>query len=123
MLHGCLSCKAFWPTCAEQLRPETRRKQLCSVVMHASGCLLDGSVETLSYAFLECPEVVPVVDWLLDIWDALSGQAPLRTARVLLADDQGAGLAGLWAVLLCAAGRGCGYQSWVLATWRVRCDR
>ena len=46
----------------------------------APGCLVAGSVETLSHVFLECPEVVPVIDWLLSTCEALISQAPQRTA-------------------------------------------
>ena len=66
--------------------------------------------------------MVPVVDWLLDTWRALSGQAPPRTARVLLTDDLegwpgrpvGVGAVRSWTRLRVAV---------LGAVWRVRFDR
>ena len=66
--------------------------------------------------------MVPVIDWLLDTCEALSGQAPPRTARVLLADDlegwpgrpMGVGAVRSWTRLRVAV---------LGVVWRVRCDR
>jgi hypothetical protein len=84
-------------------------------------CAAAGCVETLSHVFLDCPEVRPTVDWLLDTWFRLTGLVAPRTARFLLADDPDGG----WP--------GCGQDPWVLqqwtrlrvavlgAVWRARC--
>ena len=53
----------------------------------AAPCLTVGTVETLTHAFLECPEVVPVIDWMLTTRPQLAHSTPPRSARVLLADD------------------------------------
>ena len=50
----------------------------------ASGC---GCQETLSHAFMECDKVRGAIDWLLDLYEAISGRRPPRDPRVLLADD------------------------------------
>ena len=44
--------------------------------------------ETLSHAFLTCPAAAPVVDWALQLWEALTPGAaqPPRCASVLLLD-------------------------------------
>jgi hypothetical protein len=80
-------------------------------------------LETLTHAFLECPEVQPAVEWALATWERLAGPeaAVPRTAAFLLADDP-AGWAG-------AAVPGL-YSMWTRlrvallgAIWRVRCSR
>jgi hypothetical protein len=50
----------------------------------APGCSCQ---ETLSHAFLECDKVRGAVDWLLDLFETISGQRPPRDPRILLADD------------------------------------
>ena len=79
-------------------------------------------VETLTHAFLTCPAVVPVVDWLFDTWRSLTGMALPRRAELLLADDPsfgwppdaGAGALQMWTRLrVCTLG----------AVWQARCSR
>ena len=43
--------------------------------------------ETLSHAFVGCEKVTGAIDWLLDLFEAISGRRPPRDPRVLLADD------------------------------------
>lgn len=48
------------------------------------GC--DGELEGLLHLFMHCPRAAPVIDWLLDVWQAVAGERPPRCAAVLLAD-------------------------------------
>ena len=50
----------------------------------ASGC---GCQESLSHALMECSKVRGAIDWLLDLFEAITGQRPPRDPRVILADD------------------------------------
>ena len=114
LLHGCLGCRAF-------LR-HVRASPLPSACCPAPGCAAAGSVETLSHAFLDCPEVRPAIDWLLATWQCLAHVAVPRTAQVLLADDPGGWpdrpqdvpTYRLWTRLRVAV---------IGAIWRVRCAR
>jgi len=79
-------------------------------------------IETLTHAFLDCPEAAPAVDWLRETWRCLTGVPVPRTAQVLLADD----LRG-WALAPSDSGT---YRLWTRlrvatlgAIWRVRCAR
>ena len=121
LLHGCLGCNAFLAHVRSHqhgTRAEEGRTCLCT----APECLAAGSVEDLSHAFLLCPHVAPVIDWLLATWLHLSGVAAPRTARVLLADDpagwpdcpQDAWAYQLWTRLRVAT---------LGAIWQVRCAR
>lgn len=45
-------------------------------------------IETISHAFMDCPAARPTMDWLRDMWAAITGQpGPPMDARVLLLDD------------------------------------
>ena len=50
----------------------------------ASGC---GCQESLSHALMDCDKVRGAIDWLLDLFEAISGRRPPRDPRVILADD------------------------------------
>jgi hypothetical protein len=132
MLHGCLGCNAFLhyvrrcshrpladasPSSSPTSPPTPDPSSLCT----ADGCLPTGTIETLTHAFLECPEVQPVIGWMLATWTALGGPPVPRTAAFLLADDP-TGWAG--------ADDDDTYRMWTrlrVATlgsiWTVRCDR
>src|SRR4029079_16390480 len=77
---------------------------------------------SLTHAFLDCPEVAPVVDWLRETWHRLTGVPVPRTAQVMLADD----VRG-WPL---APSDADAYRMWTRlrvatlgAIWRVRCAR
>ena len=123
LLHGCLGCKAFLSHARGHHRlrandPEAARMSLCC---DAPQCSLAGTEETLTHAFLNCPEVAPVIDWLLATFQQLANSVVPRTARVLLADDP-EGWPGrphaktyrYWTRLRVAT---------LGAIWRVRCAR
>jgi hypothetical protein len=95
VMHGQLYCGAFWA----RIRPGSPYLQACC---KASVCV--AQLETLSHMFMGCPCVSPACDWLLDVWQALSGVRPPRDARVILGDDDrvwapDAPLGPVWQVL------------------------
>ena len=113
MLHGQLGCAAFLHHVRRSGAP----------YCEAPGCVQQHQLETLTHAFLECPDVAPVVDWLLATWEQLAGpQAAVpRTAAFLLADDPAGwgaaatpGLYRMWTRLRVAT---------LGAIWDVRCHR
>ena len=53
-------------------------------VCEAPGCRCQ---ETLSHAFMDCPKVRGAVDWLLGLFERLTGRRPPRDPRVILVDD------------------------------------
>lgn len=123
MLHGCLGCNAFLAHVRSKARAQGLAPSQDAALCQAA-CCLSGTrpLETLTHAFLDCPEAAPVVDWLRESWFRLSGVVVPRTARVLLADDPG-GWPG-------APRYAKEYQLWTrlrVATlgsiWRVRCAR
>jgi hypothetical protein len=60
----------------------------CSPFCCAPACTGRSRFETLSHAFLDCPDTAPAMDWLCGAWAALTGKArPPLSAAVLLADD------------------------------------
>jgi hypothetical protein len=88
----------------------------------ATGCFQAGVIETLSHAFLDCPEVTPVIDWMLDTWHHLAGFAIPRQSSLLLADDP-----TLWPQQPLHAPT---FRLWTFfrvttigAIWQVRCSR
>ena len=71
-------------------------------------CTHDGCTactETLTHLFLECPAVMPVITWLCDTWEAISGERPPANAAVILGDNHSGWSPGgqreraLWTVL------------------------
>ena len=50
----------------------------------APGCSCQ---ESLSHALMDCEKVRGAIDWLLDLFEAISGRRPPRDPRVILADD------------------------------------
>ena len=122
LLHGALGCNAFLEHVRRKIAPHGQpRPPLASCCM-APACAAAGIVETLSHAFLACPEVVPVLDWMLETWVQLGQPAAPRTWRVLLADDLAAwpgqptdpGALRMWTRLRVTT---------LGAIWRVRCSR
>jgi hypothetical protein len=122
ILHGSLGCKAFLAHVRRQASPHQPAPERSSVACDAPGCAGAGVLETLTHAFLTCPEVVPVIDWLTATWEALAQCRVPRSSRVLLADDLEAwparpgapGAVRLWTRLRVAV---------LGAIWRVRCSR
>ena len=53
-------------------------------VCEAPGC---NCQETLSHAFMDCSKVGGAVDWLLGLFERLTGRRPPRDPRVVLVDD------------------------------------
>ncbi len=45
--------------------------------------------ETYTHLFLDCPSYRPVVEWLLDVFEALTGHRPPADPRVIIADELG----------------------------------
>lgn len=60
-------------------------KPLSEGVCQARGCTHQ---ETLTHAFMDCQRVRGVVQWLLDLHEAITGKRPPWDPRVILADDQ-----------------------------------
>ena len=124
VLHGCLGCKAFLHHVHRRAddRPNAPPAPQEVLACDAPGCFAAGTLETITHAFLDCPEVAPVIDWLLATWAQLSGSAVPRCPRVLLADDLDAwpghpadpATLRLWTRLRVAV---------LGAVWRVRCAR
>ena len=81
VLHGQLGCNAF----LHHVNPSLFASKCCAT----PACCQQRCVETLTHAFLECPEVRPAVEWLQQTWEQLAGEryaVPL-TPAFLLADD------------------------------------
>jgi hypothetical protein len=119
ILHCTLGCNAFLAS-SRPLGERSAEAALCG----APECTAAGQAETLTHAFLDCPEVRPAIDWLLDTWHSLTGRTVPRTARVLLADDQDGWPEGDRPPSADA------YQLWTRlrvallgAIWQVRCAR
>jgi Reverse transcriptase (RNA-dependent DNA polymerase)/Ring finger domain len=119
ILHCTLGCNAF----LADGRPHIEGAA-AAAVCEAPECAAHGSVESLTHAFLDCPQAQPAITWMLDTWRALTGQSPPRTARVLLADDPDG-----WPEEERPANKQT-YQLWTRlrvamlgAIWRVRCSR
>ena len=81
ILHGALLVNAFHAHVHGDHLP------LHAAYCSHPDCHAAAAVETLTHAFMDCPQVAPAIDWLLDLWAAISGSRPPRAARVLLADD------------------------------------
>ena len=112
MLHARLGCNAFLYHVRKSGSP------LCS---HPA-CAAAGDVETLTHAFLLCPAVRPVIDWMLGTWHRLAGVKLPRAPELILADDPSHG----WPV---GAGRPA-FRLWTRlrgatlgAIWQARCSR
>lgn len=81
ILHGKLGVHAF-------MRHAHKHTPAASGLCRAPQCSQAGSLETLSHAFLDCPESAPAVDWLCRAWASLTGgPPPPLSAAVLLGDD------------------------------------
>jgi hypothetical protein len=119
LLHGTLGCRAF-------LAHVRRRHHMVGapdMCCQAASCLAVGRSETLTHALLDCPEVSPVIDWMLAAWGQLARfHPPPRSARVLLADDleewpevpQDKEVIKMWTLLRVTT---------LGSIWRVRCAR
>ena len=122
LLHGTLGCQAFLEHVRCKVAPPGQRRPVVASCCAAPACLATGEAETLTHAFLTCPEVQPAVDWMLATWAALGQPAAPRCWRVLLADDLAAwpekptdaGALRMWTRLRVTT---------LGAIWRVRCSR
>jgi hypothetical protein len=86
ILHGQLGCNAFLHYVQRSVGGVISAP--CSNLCRSPACSAAGRVETLTHAFLDCPESAAAADWLCAAWAALTGKGPPpRTATVLLADD------------------------------------
>ena len=45
-------------------------------------CHATSTLETLTHALMECPAIAPAVDWLLEVWKALTNGMHVRSARM-----------------------------------------
>ena len=116
ILHACLGCNAF--LCyARGGRGASATSPLCT----APACTGRHAVETLTHAFIDCPEAAPAMRWLCDTWRELSGAEPPCTPQVLLCDDPRAWPSApdrpalqLWTRLRVAL---------LGSVWRLRCAR
>jgi hypothetical protein len=96
VLHGQLYCGAFWA----RIRESATLNEACCA---RPTCVKQ--LDTLSHMFVECPSIVPALEWLLDVWLAVSGNRPPKDARVVVADDhrvwqpQSQALRHVWTVL------------------------
>ena len=116
ILHACLGCNAFL-SYARGGRHASSTSPYCS----ALACAGRNAVETLTHAFIDCPEVAPVTRWLCDTWRELAGVEPPCSPDVLLCDDprawpgpHDAKALQLWTRLRVAT---------VGSIWRLRCAR
>jgi hypothetical protein len=119
LLHGTLGCRAF----LAHVRHRHDIGGALDMCCQAASCLAVGRTETLTHVFLDCPEVSPVIDWMLAAWGLLAhSPPPPRTARVLLADDmegwpdvpQDTAVIRMWTLLRVTT---------LGSIWRVRCAR
>jgi len=99
--HGVLGCNAFlWHIRRKTANTRTSQLQqvqhtLTNPYCEVPSCRLTGKHEDLTHAFLECPEVTPVIDWLLDTWKKLLSPFPdlvqwaivPRSKTIIIADD------------------------------------
>jgi hypothetical protein len=83
IMHGVLGCNAF--ICHK--RPDMPRASAMCPHASCEGVAGEAAIETLTHAFMDCPTVRPAVTWLLDVWQAVSGERPPRSAAVIIADD------------------------------------
>ena len=122
LAHGQLGCNAFLHYVQRKVPAITSP---CSNLCGSPACAELGRIETLTHAFMECPDMAPAIDWLCQAWAALTGQAaPPRSAAVLLGDDLRAWtvdspaeeprLLALWTRLRVAA---------IGSIWQARCAR
>lgn len=95
MMHGCLGVNAYLLHVRRKIDGyRATTSHLCS----SPACTLAGRSENLTHAFMECPEVAPVIDWLLGTWERLTADSAQwstwshvpRSARAILADDPAA---------------------------------
>lgn len=109
IMHGNLMVNAF------RMRLDPMLPAVAACCQHPP-CSHSRQLETLTHCFLECPATAAAVDWLLDVWEALSGWRPSRSAEVILADFPTASTPShpLWTRLRVAL-LGC--------IWHCRCNR
>ena len=74
VMHGALMVRAFQLYCSDgQVLPASHGH--CPVC-RAGDTLAQPQLETLTHAFMDCPAVAAALDWLRDVYAALTGQPP-----------------------------------------------
>ena len=87
LLHGTLGCNAFLAHVRGRFQ-RVNQDDPPSIVCSSPDCLQLHTTDTMSHAFLECPDSAPVIDWLLSTWETLTGGQRLpRCPFFLLGDD------------------------------------
>ena len=72
-----------------------RDKAGCECCSHSRGAgRVAAPLETYTHIFFECPAFAGAKDWLLDLWQHISGVRPPDTAAAIVADEPGAWPAG-----------------------------
>ncbi|KAJ9526757.1 hypothetical protein QJQ45_017497 [Haematococcus lacustris] len=75
VLHGSLMVGAMWGhILKEAAAPASSVCRLCQL----------GPLETLTHAFLTCPSVAPAWEWVLDVYERLTGTRPPSSDALLL---------------------------------------
>jgi hypothetical protein len=81
--HAALPCAAMKGFMRNAAMPAVAACPLCP----APGGRSPRPLETYTHLFMECPAYRPAVNWLLDVWQAVSGVRPPESATVVIADD------------------------------------
>ena len=81
VLHGQLMVGAFKFYVAPHLSTPAAA---CCAACRAAG--RPDQLETLTHVFMECPAVAPALDWLLNVYQSLTGEVAPRDPLILLAD-------------------------------------
>ena len=71
-----------------------RLSSVISVQKKRGAGLWPAPLETYTHIFFECPAFAGAKDWLLDLWQHISGVRPPDTAAAIVADEPGACPAG-----------------------------
>ena len=77
LLHGSLMCRAY----KAYIHSLSAQESYCPYAS-CSSC-----AQTLTHLFIQCPATAQTIQWLCQIWGAITGQMPPATAAVLLAAD------------------------------------
>lgn len=121
--HAALPCSAMFQARRASDRDrssgEARRRAVCPACPHTPGRAR--ALETYSHLFLDCPTYRPAVEWLLDLWEAVSGHRPPAEAMVVITADPAAGweaaptgqAALVWTALRCTV---------LYHVWAARCS-
>jgi len=85
LMHGAYTCGAWVVPWVHDGDAEALNGCACA----AGACVgrLPPPLETYSHVFMQCPVVVPAVEWLADLWQRLAGERPPLDARVWVLGD------------------------------------